>query len=341
MEPTNGKKHPKRAGRLLVLAALLTTFSAPGCNRPQNSESEMTKSARQMAPAARQILTDSLHDRNPLLRANAIEVVADCCRLEWMPRVHQLLTDEVVAVRFAAALAVGDLRYRPAEETLQKMVRVSEQDTKIAVAYALYQLGHKDKFKIMLDGLRSNNQTVRANSAFVLGKTEDKQALPGLYWVMTDDNSSDKVSLQAAEAVARIKDEKIYPKLWAMLLSAYVEDRMLGVNAMRYLGTEKAKNALITMLDDDVVEVRVAAAEQLGRLGDTIGQEVIVDVFRKGLAQKRENQGQVRLYRLTALAIGEVGTMPAVKYLPGLLEHQSRLVQIAAAKAVLRLPVAD
>mgnify|MGYP001110137148 CR=1 FL=1 len=53
--------------------------------------------------------------------------------------------------------------------------------------------------------------------------------------------------------------------LWTRLISAYADDRVMGIRAMGALGTPEAKNALTTMLDDPVPEVRLAAAEQVGR----------------------------------------------------------------------------
>jgi HEAT repeat protein len=105
---------------------------------------------------------------------------------------------------------------------------------------------------------------------------------------------------------------------------------------MGALGTEQAKGALITMLDDGVLEVRLAAAEQLGKFQDPIGEAKVLEVFTKNLAVGLDREGVERVNVLTALAIGQIGTKSLTKYLPQLLKDESKFVRIAAAKAALQ-----
>jgi uncharacterized protein (DUF2336 family) len=111
----------------------------------------------------------------------------------------------------------------------------------------------------------------------------------------------------------------------------------MGVQAMAELGTPQAKNALITMLDDPVPEVRLAAAERLGFLGETIGEPDVLKVFDRDFSAELKPEDRQRVYVLAALAIGRIKTQKLVELLPQLLENDSRLVRIAAANAVLQL----
>jgi HEAT repeat protein len=150
-------------------------------------------------------------------------------------------------------------------------------------------------------------------------------------------DSSDKVRFQAAEAIAMLKDERIlHGKLWAMVYSTFADDRVIGIKAMGALGTPKTKEILITKLDDDVLVVRLAAAEQLGRLGDKTGEPEVLDVFRKRLTAGMSPQELEHIYVLAALAIGQIRTEPLSRYLPQLLRDPSIFVRIAAAKAVFQ-----
>jgi len=121
-----------------------------------------------------------------------------------------------------------------------------------------------------------------------------------------------------------------------MLISGYADVRVVGVGAIGALGTPMAKDILVTMLDDDILEVRLAAAEQLGKLGDTTGEPEVLDVFTKNLIAKLDKKGAERVNVLTALAIGQIGTKPLKKFLPKLLKDKSKFVRIAAAKAVFQ-----
>lgn len=177
---------------------------------------------------------------------------------------------------------------------------------------------------------------MRANAALLLGKSGDQTALKYLYWAMQNRDSHDKVILQAAEAIAMLGDEQVYQKLWGILISAYADDRVVGARAMGALGTERAKNALITLLEDPVPEVRLVAAGQLGKLNNPIGEPQVLEVFTKNLTAGM-NRGDVERVRvLTALAMGEIAKDSLLAFLPQLLRDESKFVRIAAAKAVFQ-----
>jgi len=282
------------------------------------------------------IVEAALADADPQIRVNAIEVVAATRRVELMPKVRRLLRDEFVPVRFAAALAVGDVRYRFARESVEQRLKDPDENVRIAAAYALVRLGHLDSFGLIRKAIISKDQAVRANAALILGKSGDARQLKLLNWALSDRDSSDKVRFQVAEAMAMLGDEQVYPKLWAMLISAYADDRVMGIKAMGALGTELAKNALITMLDDKVLEVRLVAAGQLGALGSSLGESEVLDVFRRNLTAGMDADGLERVHVFTALAVGQIRTAAVTEFLPKLLKNQSKHVRIAAAKAVLQ-----
>jgi HEAT repeat protein len=283
-----------------------------------------------------QIIGQGLADSDPLVRVNAIEVVATTRQLNYMPRVQQLLQDVSMPVRFAATLAVGDMEYSPAKNLINRSLKDPDSNVIIAASYAMARLGYPGYIEALRKSITDTNQTVRANAAMLLGKSGDRASLKLLYWALQDINSDDRVVYQTAEAIAMLGDESIYPKLWAMLLSAYADVRVIGIRAMGTLGTKKAEDALITMLEDDVLEVRLAAAEQLGKLNNNIGESVVLDVFRKNLTNQMDQRSRERVLVLTALAIGQIGTPNLTGYLPDLMKYESKFVRLAAAKAVFQ-----
>jgi HEAT repeat protein len=285
---------------------------------------------------ALRVVVDGLADPDPRVRANAIEVVALTRYVLLMPKVQRLLQDPALPVRFLAILAVGDLEYALAQSDIVPLLDDSDANIRIVAAYAMTRLGHPEYFKVFRDAIASEDQTVRANAALLLGKSGRKEGLRFLYWALRAEDSEDKVVLQAAESIAMMRDRRIYPKLWTRLISAYADDRMVGIRGMGALATEEAKNALVTMLDDPVLEVRLAAAAQLGKLGEPVGAEEVRDVFKTNALADRDAQGQQRVKVLTALAIGEIASEPLDKYLPRLLADPSKPVRLAAAKAILQ-----
>lgn len=321
---------------LLFTWTVLLTF---GCEEPLQSTINPSGSFDDnLLYEADRIIREGLADNNPQVRANAIEVVTDTRQLRLMPVVRRLLRDEAAPVRFNAALAVADLRHFPAKSDVKQLMeeRKENENIRIAAAYALYKLGSSESLSLIGEAITNKDQIVRANAALLLGKIGDKSALKLLYWVLRDKDSDDRVRFNAAEAIAMLGDEQIYQKLWAMLISAYADDRVMGVRAMGALRTRQAKNALITMLDDNVLDVRLAAAEQLGKLKDPVGEAEVLKVLTKNLTASMDREDRERVKVLTALAIGEIGTDALTKFLPQLLRDESKNVRLAAAKAVFR-----
>jgi len=332
--------------RVCILYALLTSvvLFACGCEEPLKKPAAAPPAAAPPAavkmdgqyPEAIRIILTGLTDKNPIIRVNSIEAVASSGQVRLMPKAQRLLRNEFVPVRFAAALAVGDVQYSLAKKSIMNLLRDRDLNVKIAASYAMIKLGHPEYTKVLYKAITSPDQTVRANAALLLGKTGDKNALNALYWALKQKKSDDKVLFQAADSIAMLGDERIFPKLWAMLISAYADDRVMGIQAMGHLGTLKAKDALITMLDDDVPEVRLAAAEQLGALKDTSGEAVVLEVFEKNLTAGMEKQDIYRIKTRAAMAIGQIRTKSLKKYLPQLLKNESKFVRIAAAKATFQ-----
>jgi HEAT repeat protein len=104
---------------------------------------------------------------------------------------------------------------------------------------------------------------------------------------------------------------------------------------MGALGGDKGANTILTMLDDEVMEVRLAAAEQLGTLGDVSGQFIVLEYLAG--SERREKNAVERCNVLAALAIGQIGTEKLAEYLPKLLKNDSPAVQLATAKSVFIL----
>ncbi len=295
-----------------------------------------------LVPEATRIVQQGLADEDPYVRVNAIEVVATTKQTKLMPKVQQLLKDDFVPpIRFAAALAVGDMEYRLAEGSIEPLLRDEDENIRIAAAYAKTKLGSADSFDLLCRAVASDDQIVRANAALLLGKSGDKRALKFLYIVLRREDSDDKVRFQAVESIAMLGDEWIFPRLWAMVMSAYADDRIMGIRAMGALGTAKAKDVLITKLDDDILVVRLAAAEQIGMLGDTTGEPEVLDVFKKNLTARLNKEQTEHVNMLTALAIGRIGTASLTRFLPQLLGDESKFVRIAAAKAVFQCMTRD
>jgi HEAT repeat protein len=311
----------------ILVSVLISLFT--NC---YGTEAEFVKD---LVPDAGKIVSAGLKSPQGVIRINAIEVVSSSKKMEFAPEVVKLLNDDMMPVRFAAAVAIGDMEYKGAEKQLRQLSNNSDLNIRIATAYALCKLGEMKHIVIIQKAADANDDTVKANAAMLLGKLKSTESLPVLYRLKDNGESSDAVAFNATEAIARIGDEKIYHRIWAMLISVYADDRCMGIYAMGALGGTRGINTILTMLDDDVVQVRLVAAEQLGVLGDKSGQLVVLGYLFSPPEQEKTMAESCN--RLAALAIGQIGTEKLIQYLPKLLKNGSPTVQLAAAKSVFIL----
>ncbi len=325
--------------RMLTVLILLSMILQAGCVEEQS----LTKPAVEQSKAdvsrlkskALKIVREALADESGVIRSHAIEVIVTTQRRELMPQVLKLLADEYVGVRFTAGVAVGDMEYTPGEYMVKPMLEDPNPNAGIAAAYAMARLGRAGYADRIREMALSEDQTVRANAALLLGKLGDKANLPLLYDVLRALDSVDKVKFQAVESIARLGDERIYKdKLWPMLISKYADDRVMGIRGMGLLNTTDSKNAIITMLQDEVREIRLCAAEQLARMGDLAGESEVIGYFKT----QHPDINQAFIPNIFAtMALGRMTMAPGGKYLPQLLQSRSKVIRLTAAQSVLLL----
>ena len=333
------KKHPAK-NNIIFASVILALIAFIGCET--NSEKQQTagvstdNSANNALKAeATKIILEGLSSSNPQVRVNAIEMAAATNNQQLMTGVQRLTKDEIVLIKFAAAVAIGDAKYSAGKNDVAQLLKDSDENVRLAADYTIVMLGGSKSYTQQIRAaLTRNDQQVRANAAFLLGKIGDKNVLPLLYHLIQDEASDDRVRLNAIEAIARLGDEKIYQKLWATLISAYADDRVFGIRAMGALGTSRAKDSLLTMLKDDLPEVRLVAAEQLGYLGDTEGEKTVANALTHDISTATDQEAKARIQTLAAMAIGQIRTPTLKKFLPELLKSDSQFARIAAAKAV-------
>lgn len=324
----------KKTCLFVVLGGVLLLNGCDTTTAARTTAEEPTVHPTTLRPRAMEIFRASLKHSNPYIRNNAIEAAVETQQKELMAEIVRLMGDSAVAVRFSAVTAAGDMLCFGCEQDVRKRLTDPDENVRVAAAYSLLKLNYRDFHAPLRAAAESEDQTVRANAVLLLGKVGDREDLDLLYKVMRSESSDDMVKIQAVDSIARLKDVRLYrSKLWALLISKYADDRVMGIRGMGALGTIDAKNAIITMLTDDVTEVRLCAAEQLGRLGDRSGREEVADFLDKA---PDLNQPDVATL-LAVMAIGRLGTPDLAAYLPKALDSRSDMVRLTAAQSVLLL----
>ncbi|MBN2514362.1 MAG: HEAT repeat domain-containing protein [Sedimentisphaerales bacterium] len=278
------------------------------------------------------LIKTGISDNNAYIRHHAIEIAALTSQKELIGDIIQKLNDPSVAVRFVAAAAIGDMRCPTCGDHLKKALADPDQNVQIAGAYALIKTGDASHYPKIREAALSPDGTVRANAILLMGKLGNKDDLPLIYQASRDNDAPDKVRLQAVDSIARLKDVRIYKdKLWPLLISKYADDRVMGIRGMGALGTKEAREAIQTMLKDDIAEVRLCAADELGKLGDSSGLENLVKYF-----QTNPDLNQATVATGTAvMAIGNTKANNLTGYLAKSLNSESPYLRLAAAQSIL------
>ena len=321
--------------RKLFSIVLIALFAA-GCAEQQatisTASAENTVRIQSLKPRAKIILEKGLKSENGQLRSAAIEVTVEAAQKDMLPHITRLTTDPVVPVRFNATVALGDMQCFSCEKIVRKGLNDPDVNVRIAAAYSLVKLNQPQFVDQVRAAAKSSDQTVRANSALLLGKLGNPDNIELLYEILQTNDSIDKVRLQAVESIARLGDERMYrSKLWALLISKFADDRVIGIRGMGALNTTESQNAIISQLDDEVQEVRLVAAEQLARLGDKRGEEQVYAYF-----QTQPDLNKTDMANQTAvMAIGPLKSSRLNSFLPETLDSQSPYIQLLAARSVL------
>lgn len=285
-----------------------------------------------LKPQALSILERSFKSPDAYLRANAIEVTVTTKQKQFLPQLAKMTTDQAPAVRFAATVALGDLHCTGFESLLRNLLNDPDTNVQIAAAYSLTKLNQKQYAQLLHEAVVHSGPSVRANAALLLGKLGDRDDIPLLYRILRDDSSTAMVRMQAVESIARLGDQQIYrTKLWALLISKFNDDRVMGIRGMGALGTTEAIDAIKTMLNDDVYEVKLAAAHELARLGQKNGLQLVRDHFKQPGNMNNSDMDNC----IAIMAVGYMKDSELNNSLPKALSSTSRQVQLLGSQSVL------
>jgi hypothetical protein len=193
---------------------------------------------------------------------------------------------------FNVASAASD---EPDIKTLIEDLNAPDVNVKAASVKALVEAG-EPAVEPLIKVLNSKDPEIRENAAITLGKIKDERAIDPLIKLLTDEKW--EVESAATSALVEIGEPAVEPLVFILqdkngdvflrmkiiavlagikderaiqpMIRVLKEEPELQADLGYHLGLmgEPAVKPLIQLLDDDDPEVRVRAAEALGRLGD-------------------------------------------------------------------------
>ncbi len=282
-------------------------------------------------------------EANPAIRAQAIEGGAEVLE-DASPLIRERLDDPVPGVRFAACMALGDLRDKDAVNALRKRTQDEDRSVRVAAYFALERIGHPDYRRQWRDALlKAQRPEVRRNAALALGRLGNKAVIPLLTRASIEDDD-DGVRLQARESMALLGDPDS--------ISRFVHDAYGGMGfrqpfAVLTLGQVKDPSVLPVLRrcleTSPYREAQLAAARSLGMHGYPNGYDIALNSLRwndpvRDLPDDPP-ENQVRRVRVMAImALGEIGQIEAQEPLARqLAEAKDPEIQLAAAVAILKI----
>jgi len=314
----------------------------------------MKSDPRAIRIEARNVLFQAVADENPFTRSKAIEALAGTLGPAAGQVYIKALSDPEPNVRFAATMAIGDLKYAPARDRLVQMARYkvegAERDQRVycGAIYALHRLGNADHMPDLGPLLWHREKEIRANVALVMGKLGEPSAIRLLESLRTQEQDV-AVKLQVLESLAMLGDQASAGRLQAYTRKPFLLEKLMAITALGQFRSPQAIMALREVLHSNAPpRVRIAAAGSLARLGevDPYGVELCLTSAREPgqIIQQthdksyRPPETDVRtLQELAAVSLGWTKQRRAADVLGPLLNSPNGGVRVAAAMSILRL----
>jgi len=265
----------------------------------------------------------------------------------------QALSDPSPEVRTAAAMGIGDIRYAPAKEKLQKMVMYkvegAERDARAycAVVYALHQLGDETHTTHLGTLLFDREKEVRATVAVVMGKMGLKAAISPLKSALSDERDQD-LKFELMRSLARCGEKSSLRRIEAHTRDQFVDEQIIAVKAMLELQSPMCRTIFSSLAaNDKSPRVRTVAAGGLAAMGHETPALFNYCVraameprklMKEALGDRREpTDKQINfLQSLAATALGEFKRLQAIDIVGHLLKSPDPGVRVAAAASILK-----
>ena len=340
--------HNRKCGLSIVLVALALVA---GCGPQRPSHALPTANQLTAAVEASCTLRQLSESKDPVVRCNAIEALAQTVGEKEGGVYMQALGDANPLIQFAAAMAIGDVKYAPARDALQAMAGDAGPDKRVycAVIYALYRLKDTSHTEDLARLLFHSEPEIRADAAMVMGKMGESSAIAPLRGLLSQEQD-EKVRLQLVESLAMLDDSAGKAGLEVYTRTRFVDEQLVAIQAIGRVRPEHGEAILAEALNShQPIPVRVAAAGAAARMGNysTKNYQLCVDAVEDPFKLLQESSGRYSkdisptevslVRRLGAISLGFMNRPQAVDALLPLLRADDGVSGVSAAMRILRL----
>ncbi|MEX0885459.1 MAG: HEAT repeat domain-containing protein [Phycisphaeraceae bacterium] len=323
--------HPRRGIPCLVALLGISALVTMACTSPSPAADGPATLGEAREAALAQVRS-SADSRDPILRANALEAIAPLPD-EARALAERGVEDSNHVVRFAALMLVGDLALEPLGEAALERLDDDSYHVRAAAIYAARAAGQEVDATPLARMLAAPDPGLRSNVAIVLGRMGDRSASPMMHELASapmprvDELHASLVRIQIAEALVKLGEAEALSAIRAAAYSHFDEIRVLALSMMGQLNDRRMAPAMEYMLEDQPIEIRLAAAEALARMGSGVGLEAMLDGADDDVTAVRAQ---------AAFGLGMVDDTEATEALLKLLEDDEEQVRLSAAASIIR-----
>jgi HEAT repeat protein len=336
----------KRHLSLLLLIAL--PLAATGCGTADDRE-PLSSGTFEKALA---ILQTQAHEGDPAARAQCMEALQVSHDPRALDTIEQGLHDQNWVVRFAAAMASGELKAARVRPVLNTMVTVDpDYSVRAGCIYALHRLGdnsHMTELAGMLTLVSSppnpGDWQVRANTAMILGRLGETSAISLLQRYGAEDSDL-RVRFEVTAALARLGDEAAQKVVASESVNKYAEDQFNAMSVCADLPESVGVSPLLLGMQDVPPKVPpelLSQAQYLTTCRQLIAARSLArmkynSIRAAQLAIDNSSNADPHLRALAALALGDMLSSRQANAMDKLLVDPDESVRRAAASAVVNI----
>jgi HEAT repeat protein len=290
----------------------------------RNVRGEVTKALGEIKDkrAVDPLIEVAIYDNDSWVRETAVEALGKLGDSRIADSFIPILMDKDSNVRKAAVEALGVMGNNNAIDPLIPLLKDEDSQVRKAAAEAFGKIGDSRAEIPLIGVLKDKDSKVRKAGALAIGKRGNTLAVDPLIVALKDEDI--KVREAAAEALGEIRDSRAIDPLITLL-----KDK--SIHAPKAKSIKLDDPNLSTWLEEDEgISVRKAAAEALGKLGDSRAVEPLIVV----LQNEDDEFWQIRQW--AAWALGEVGDARAVGPLISALNDNMN-IRDTATVALLRI----
>lgn len=285
---------------------------------------------------ALEVVTTSLQGNEQTERVLALDAIAESKDIGLRSQVLPLLSSEKVAVKEAAAKALGDIGALDAVRELLPLLESQSDAAKLAAARALARLSHPSGQKALRELLEQGADQTRVEAAVSLLEFGDLSGAALLHRITSRSNASDARVLPIVSALAKAGDVEARHQLLEQNTSA--ADSPQGPQlafALARVG-ERSARLQLEQLAQKPGPSQLLAARLLAGLGDNRGYSLLLETAKNG--QKSEPERAIAIE-----GVADLGNLEAVPPLVKLLGERgiSVRLRLLTAGAILELAAGE